>query len=86
MLVTQTCGLVPAESRVSKISVFFLTQKKSILEESVEESRAELLALRTNHADAVGCLEAQVEHSFLSSLAAYCCRVTSLLFHLRCPD
>ena len=42
------------------------------MEESLEESRAELLALRTNHADTVGSLEAQVNHSFLCSLCASC--------------
>ncbi|XP_011616866.2 golgin subfamily A member 1 isoform X1 [Takifugu rubripes] len=35
-------------------------QEKSNLEENLEGSRAELLALRTDHADAVGALEAQV--------------------------
>lgn len=34
--------------------------QKSSLEQSVEESRAELLSLRRNHAERVGSLEAQV--------------------------
>lgn len=41
------------------------------MEESLEESRAELLALRTNHADTVSSLEAQVKHSFLSNVFSY---------------
>lgn len=49
--------------KVSKISLpCFNPPKKSSLEESLEESRAELLALRTNQADSVGSLEAQVIH------------------------
>uniref|UniRef100_A0A8C4NUS1 Golgin subfamily A member 1 n=1 Tax=Dicentrarchus labrax TaxID=13489 RepID=A0A8C4NUS1_DICLA len=37
-----------------------LLQEKSSLEQSLEETRAELLAVRTNHADTVCSLEAQV--------------------------
>ncbi|AWP06625.1 putative golgin subfamily A member 1 [Scophthalmus maximus] len=37
-----------------------LLQEKSSLEQSLEETRAELLAVRTNHADTVSSLEAQV--------------------------
>lgn len=41
--------------------------QKSSLEQSLEESRAELLAVRTNHADTVSSLEAQV-NQFISIL------------------
>nr|XP_046241980.1 golgin subfamily A member 1 isoform X3 [Scatophagus argus] len=37
-----------------------LLQEKSSLEQSLEETRAELLAVRTNHADTVSSLETQV--------------------------
>lgn len=36
--------------------------QKSSLEQSLEENRAELLAVRTDHADTVSLLEAQVNH------------------------
>ncbi|KAF0033360.1 hypothetical protein F2P81_013426 [Scophthalmus maximus] len=58
-----------------------LLQEKSSLEQSLEETRAELLAVRTNHADTVSSLEAQqhistprffyqskVKHNFISTL------------------
>lgn len=47
------------------IEMLLLFQKSS-LEQSLEESRAELLAVRTNHADTVSSLEAQV-NQFISS-------------------
>ncbi|XP_078808650.1 golgin subfamily A member 1 isoform X6 [Oryzias latipes] len=40
-----------------------LLQEKSSLESSLEETRAELLAAKTNHADTVSSLEAQVSKS-----------------------
>lgn len=80
----------------------FLTQKKSSLEESLEESRAELLALRTNHADTVGSLEAQVKNtlpfqplclllldnitSFSPQLSRFNCTITELQMLLRHKD
>uniref|UniRef100_A0A8C6LWL1 Golgin subfamily A member 1 n=1 Tax=Nothobranchius furzeri TaxID=105023 RepID=A0A8C6LWL1_NOTFU len=39
-----------------------LLQEKSSLEMSLENTRAELLSVRTNHADTVSSLEAQVKH------------------------
>uniref|UniRef100_A0A8D3D060 Golgin subfamily A member 1 n=1 Tax=Scophthalmus maximus TaxID=52904 RepID=A0A8D3D060_SCOMX len=44
-----------------------LLQEKSSLEQSLEETRAELLAVRTNHADTVSSLEAQVNQCSYSN-------------------
>uniref|UniRef100_A0A672HLN4 Golgin subfamily A member 1 n=1 Tax=Salarias fasciatus TaxID=181472 RepID=A0A672HLN4_SALFA len=55
-----------------------LLQEKSSLEQSLEESRAELLAVRTNHADTVSSLEAQVSRMS--------CSITELQTLLRHKD
>uniref|UniRef100_UPI0037E74585 golgin subfamily A member 1 isoform X2 n=1 Tax=Semicossyphus pulcher TaxID=241346 RepID=UPI0037E74585 len=55
-----------------------LLQEKSNLEQSLEETRAELLAVRTNHADTVGSLEAQVSRMS--------CSITELQTLLRHKD
>ncbi|CAN9512777.1 unnamed protein product [Ophioblennius macclurei] len=55
-----------------------LLQEKSSLEQSLEETRAELLAVRTNHADTVSALEAQVSRMS--------CSVTELQTLLRHKD
>jgi len=47
--------------------VLFLPFQKSNLELSLEQTRAELLAVRTNHADTVSSLEAQVKQDMYSS-------------------
>lgn len=50
----------------SSLNTCQLRFQKLALEQSVEESRSELLAVRTDHADTVSSLEAQVnlQHSF----------------------
>nr|XP_043873035.1 golgin subfamily A member 1 isoform X3 [Solea senegalensis] len=55
-----------------------LLQEKSILEQSVAETRAELLTVRTNHADTVSSLEAQVSRMS--------CSITELQTLLRHKD
>uniref|UniRef100_A0A8D3DPQ8 Large ribosomal subunit protein uL29 n=1 Tax=Scophthalmus maximus TaxID=52904 RepID=A0A8D3DPQ8_SCOMX len=55
-----------------------LLQEKSSLEQSLEETRAELLAVRTNHADTVSSLEAQVSRMS--------CSITELQTLLRHKD
>ncbi|XP_038560247.1 golgin subfamily A member 1 isoform X1 [Micropterus salmoides] len=55
-----------------------LLQEKSSLEQSLEETRAELLAVRTNHADTVSSLEAQVSRMS--------CNITELQTLLRHKD
>ncbi|XP_040898116.1 golgin subfamily A member 1 isoform X1 [Toxotes jaculatrix] len=55
-----------------------LLQEKSSLEQSLEETRAELLAVRTNHADIVSSLEAQVSRMS--------CSITELQTLLRHKD
>ncbi|KAM4577175.1 golgin subfamily A member 1 isoform 1-T1 [Odontesthes bonariensis] len=55
-----------------------LLQEKSNLELSLEETRAELLAVRTNHADTVSSLEAQVSRMS--------CSITELQTLLRHKD
>ncbi|XP_061585678.1 golgin subfamily A member 1 isoform X2 [Cololabis saira] len=55
-----------------------LLQEKSSVETSLEETRAELLAVRTNHADTVSSLEAQVSRMN--------CSVTELQTLLRHKD
>ncbi|KAM9359856.1 golgin subfamily A member 1 [Symphorus nematophorus] len=55
-----------------------LLQEKSSLEQSLEETRAELLAVRTNHADSVSSLEAQV--------SKMSCTITELQTLLRHKD
>ncbi|KAM7416868.1 hypothetical protein PAMA_018782 [Pampus argenteus] len=55
-----------------------LLQEKSSLEQSLEETRAELLAVRTNHADTVSSLEAQV--------SKMSCSITELQTLLRHTD
>ncbi|XP_071337892.1 golgin subfamily A member 1 isoform X2 [Trachinotus anak] len=55
-----------------------LLQEKSSLEQSLEETRAELLAVRTNHADTVSSLEAQV--------SKMSCTITELQTLLRHKD
>ncbi|XP_075903109.1 golgin subfamily A member 1 isoform X3 [Nelusetta ayraudi] len=55
-----------------------LLKEKSSLEVSLEESRAELLALRTDHADTVNNLEAQISRM--------CCRITELQTLLQHKD
>ncbi|XP_070760785.1 golgin subfamily A member 1 isoform X2 [Enoplosus armatus] len=55
-----------------------LLQEKSSLEQSLEETRAELLAVRTNHADTVNSLEAQV--------SKMSCSITELQTLLRHKD
>ncbi|CAK6959657.1 golgin subfamily A member 1 [Scomber scombrus] len=55
-----------------------LLQEKSSLEQSLEESRAELLVVRTNHADTVSSLEAQV--------SKMSCSITELQTLLRHKD
>lgn len=44
------------------LPVLLLGFQKSSLEQSLEETRGELLVVRTNHADTVSSLEAQVNH------------------------
>lgn len=55
-----------------------LLQEKSSLEQSLEETRAELLVVRTNHADTVSSLEAQVSRMS--------CSITELQTLLRHKD
>ncbi|KAF3696277.1 Golgin subfamily A member 1 Golgin-97 [Channa argus] len=55
-----------------------LLQEKSSIEQSLEETRAELLAVRTNHTDTVGSLEAQV--------SKMSCNITELQNLLRHKD
>ncbi|XP_074526212.1 golgin subfamily A member 1 isoform X1 [Halichoeres trimaculatus] len=55
-----------------------LLQEKSSLEQNLEETRAELLMARTNYADAVGSLEAQV--------SKMSCSITELQTLLRHKD
>ncbi|KAM9744391.1 golgin subfamily A member 1 isoform 1-T1 [Menidia menidia] len=55
-----------------------LLQEKSNLERSLEETRAELLTVRTNHADTVSSLEAQVSRTS--------CTITELQTLLRHKD
>ncbi|XP_058492056.1 golgin subfamily A member 1 isoform X1 [Solea solea] len=55
-----------------------LLQEKSIVEQSVAETRAELLTVRTNHADTVSSLEAQVSRMS--------CSITELQTLLRHKD
>lgn len=49
--------------------------QKSSLEQSLEESRAELLAVRTNHADTVSLLEAQVNQLIFVITPVQCLRL-----------
>lgn len=73
--------------RSTLLCVFTVLQKSS-LEVSLEESRAELLALRTDHADTVNNLEAQVRQFVIALLDNTCamyqlCAIRKLHLNIR---
>lgn len=68
--ITTPCSLCSHYFFRHPIEMLLLFQKSS-LEQNLEESRAELLAVRTNHADTVSSLEAQVNQFITSRFSTW---------------